>query len=102
METREAKPRTRASAVLDWARESASRDPDRPLAEGIADGLLIGLALVRLDPAWAGEALEELLVHYQAELAAKLNGTPMTAPTIEHHRLLAYTEVQGIQRSTGR
>jgi hypothetical protein len=90
--------RPRAEAALAWAVEAAGRDPGRGYAAGLGDGLLVGLALAKLDADWASIALDELLQIQQERLAAQLTGTPVPAPEIEMHRLLIFAQAQAVLR----
>lgn len=90
----------RAEAALAWADDTALRDPDRCYADGFGDGMLLGLALAKIDRGWADEALEELFGMHQRQLAERLAGTPVEPPSVEQHRLLVFARAQEILRGT--
>src|SRR5262245_38881222 len=90
--------RPRAEAALAWTVEAAERDPSRSYASGLSDGLLVGLALAKLDVEWASVALDELLQIQQERLAARLAGSPVPVPEIELHRLLVFAQAQTVLR----
>lgn len=90
---------TRAgAAAVEWARDAARRDPYRRYPEGFEDGLLLGLALSKLDRDWAEQALDGLFAMHTERLADRLIGTGVPAPRIEQHRMLVFAEAQEILR----
>jgi hypothetical protein len=92
---------TRAgTAAVDWAEAAAQRDPARRYPEGFEDGLLLGLALSKLDREWAEQALEQLFTMHTGRLADRLAGTGVPAPRIEQHRMLVFAEAQEILRGS--
>jgi hypothetical protein len=94
------KARPRAEAALDWAAGNGQRDPGRGYALGLGEGLVIGLALAKIDPEWASAALEELLQVHQERLAERLAGTPIPAPGIEMHRMMVFAQAQEVLRGS--
>jgi hypothetical protein len=96
MDTVERRPR--AEAVRSWAADAAAQDPGRSYAAGVGHGLVVGLALGKLDAPWASAALEELVRSQHDRLAAALDGTPVPAPTLESHRLMVFAQAQEVLR----
>lgn len=88
-------------AALRWAEDAARHDPTRRYPEGFEDGLLLGLALAKLDRQWAERALDDLFSVHARRLADRLAGTGVPAPGVEQHRLLVFAEAQEILRRSG-
>jgi hypothetical protein len=83
---------------MSWAEDTALRDPERCYADGFGDGLLLALALAKIDRGWAEGTLDELCAMHQRRVAEQLAGTPVEAPTLEQHRMLVFARAQEILR----
>ena len=92
--------RPHAEAALAWAADMAAQNPERGYAGGLGHGLLVGLALARLDPEWATAALDQLLEVQHDRLAARLAATPGAAPGMAAHRLALFGQAQEVLRGS--